>query len=123
MHHLSVLILAVALAAPKHESPFACNLRALTATERARHFVQLGPMLRSMKSGVRELKNGYEFRFPSDPKTIALLAEWIAQEHLCCPFFEIELRLEPEGGAAWMRLTGREGTKQFIETDAAAWIK
>jgi hypothetical protein len=123
MHHLSFLILAVALAAPKHESPFACNLRALTIAERARHFVQLGPMLRSMKSGVRELKNGYEFRFPSDSKTIALLAEWIAQEHLCCPFFEIELRLEPEGGPAWMRLTGREGTKQFIEADAAAWLK
>ena len=123
MHRLSFLILAVALAAPKHESPFACNLGALTIAERARHFIQLGPMLRSMKSGVRELKNGYEFRFPSDPKTIALLAEWIAQEHLCCPFFEIELRLEPEGGPAWMRLTGREGTKQFIEADAAAWLK
>jgi hypothetical protein len=121
--HLSLLVLAVALAAPKHESPFACNLGALTVVERARHFIQLGPMLRSMKSGVRELKNGYEFRFPSDPKTIALLAEWIAQEHLCCPFFEIELRLEPEGGPAWMRLTGREGTKQFIEADAAAWLK
>ena len=123
MHHLQLLILAVALVAPKQESPFACNLHALTTAERARHFVQLGPMLRSMKTGVRELKNGYEFRFPSDPKTIALLAEWIAQEHLCCPFFEIELRLEPEGGPAWMRLTGREGTKQFIQADASAWLK
>ena len=53
----------------------------------------------------------------------SLLAEWIAQEHLCCPFFEIELRLEPEGGPAWMRLTGREGTKQFIQADASAWLK
>ena len=123
MHHLSLLILTVALIGPKHESPFACNLRALTAVELTRHFAYLGPMLRSRKTGVRELKNGYEFRFPSDRKTIALLAEWIAQEHLCCPFFEIELRLEPEGGPAWMRLTGREGTKQFLEADAAAWIK
>src|SRR5437667_12401473 len=123
MHHLSLLILAVALVAPKHESPFACNLHAFTAAERTRHFAQLSPMLRLMKTGVRELKDGYEFRFPSEPKTIALLAEWIAQEHLCCPFFEIELRLEPEGGPAWLRLTGREGTKQFIQADAAAWLK
>ena len=42
MHHLSLLILAVALAAPvRHESPFACNLNGLTVAERARHFLQL----------------------------------------------------------------------------------
>ena len=122
--HLSLLLLAITLfACPKQESPFACDLGALTPAERARHFVQLGPQLQSIKTGVRELKDGYEFRFPSDPKTIALLAEWIAQEHRCCPFFQIELRLEPDAGPAWLRLTGREGTKQFIQAEAAAWIK
>jgi hypothetical protein len=124
MHHLSLLILAVALASPvKHESPFACNLNGLTITERARHFVYLGPMLRSRKTGMRELQDGYEFRFPSDGKTIAMLAEWIEQERRCCPFFDIDLRFEREGGPVWMRLTGREGTKQFIQAEAAAWIK
>jgi len=118
-----LIMIAALLASPQHQSPFACNLNGLTVAERVRHFGQLGPALRSLKTGVRELKDGYEFRFPSDRKTIALLAEWIAQEYLCCPFFEIELRLEPEGGPAWMRLTGREGTKQFLEADAAAWIK
>jgi hypothetical protein len=28
------------------------------------------------------------------------------QERECCPFFEITLKLEPERGAAWLRLTG-----------------
>ena len=124
MQHLSLLVLAVALAAPvHHESPFVCNVNGLTAAERTRHFEQLGPTLRSLKTGVHELKNGYEFRFPSDGKTIAMLAEWIEQERRCCPFFDITLRIEPEGGPVWMRLTGREGTKQFIEADGADWIK
>ena len=70
MSHLSLLVLAVALLTPKQDSPFACDLHALTLVERARHFVQLGPALRSLKTGVRELKDGYEFRFPADTKTI-----------------------------------------------------
>jgi len=123
MSQLSFLVLAVALLAPKHESPFACNLNALTLTERARHFLQLGPTLRSLRTAVRELPNGYEFEFRGDRKTTALLVEWIGQERLCCPFFDIELRLGRENGPAQMRLTGREGTKQFIKADAGPWLE
>src|ERR1700678_594854 len=106
-----------------HESLFACDRLALDPEARRRHFEELGPALRALKERVRELSNGYEFRFPSDPKTIALVAEWAAGERLCCPFFDIELRMEREGGPFWMRLTGRKGTKDFIKADAAGWIK
>lgn len=106
-----------------HESPFACDRLALDAEARRRHFEELGPALRTLRERVRELSNGYEFRFPSDPKTIAMVAEWAAGERLCCPFFDIQLRMEREGGPVWMRLTGRKGTKEFIKADAAAWIK
>ena len=107
----------------KLESPFACNQNALTQAERDRHFKELGPLLRSMKKSVHELKNGYEFQFASDEKTFQLVSEWAIQESRCCPFFRIELRLESEGGPLWMKLTGREGTKDFIREDAAAWLK
>ncbi|HYM62582.1 MAG TPA: hypothetical protein VEZ11_16990 [Thermoanaerobaculia bacterium] len=106
-----------------HESPFACDLAALTPQQRKRHFDELGPILKSLKTGVRELPDGYEFRYPSDPKTVALLAEWASQESLCCPFFDISLRLEPEHGPAWMRLTGRAGTKAFMKAEAPEWIQ
>ncbi len=106
-----------------HESPFACDRLALDPEARKRHFQELGPWLRTLKRSVRELSDGYEFQFPSDPKTIALVAEWAAGERLCCPFFDIQLRLEREGGPFWMRLTGRKGAKEFIKADAAAWIK
>jgi hypothetical protein len=109
--------------AASHESPFACDRLALDAEARRRHFEELGPELRTLKEGVRELSNGYELRFPSDAKTIALVAEWAAGERLCCPFFDIQLRMEREGGPFWLKLTGRKGTKDFIKADAAGWIK
>jgi len=111
------------IANSKHESPFACDRFALGPKERTRHFDELGPTLRGLKTGVKELTNGYEFRFPTDPRTFELLAEWVAGERLCCPFFDIEMRVEREGGPLWLRLTGREGTKQFIQADAPDWIK
>jgi hypothetical protein len=98
------------------QSAFACNRLALTSEQRKRHFDELGPQLRSLKKSVRELPNGYEFEFPADPNTVQLVAEWALGEHACCPFFDIDMRLELEGGSLWLGLTGREGVKQFIRS-------
>jgi hypothetical protein len=106
----------------KKGSPFYCNRLALTPQLRKRHFEELGPKLRLLRKSVRELKNGYEFEFPGDSATYQLLTEWAIQEHLCCPFFDIGLRLAPEGGPLWLRLSGREGTKEFIKVDGASWV-
>lgn len=105
------------------ESPLACNVTALTPKERTRHFDELGPRLRSLKTGVRELPDGYEFAFPGDAATYRLLAEWAAGERVCCPFFDIDLRSPRESGTVLIALTGRPGVKQFIEVDGAAWLK
>lgn len=108
----------------KHpESPFACNRLALTPEQRKHHFDELAPKLLSLKRSVRELPNGYEFEFPSDASTFQLVTEWAIGERACCPFFDIELRLDREGGSLWLALTGREGVKQFIQADGAAWIR
>lgn len=109
--------------ANRPESPFACNRLALTAEQRKRHFDELGPKLRSLRLTVRELPNGYEFEFPPDSNTVRFVAEWAVGERACCPFFDIDLRLQREGGPLWLVLTGREGVKQFIRSDGAAWIR
>ena len=110
-------------AEPKQASPLACHRLALTQAQRKRHFDELGPMLRSLKTSVRELPDGFEFQFPSDMKTYQLVTEWVAGERVCCPFFEIDLRSEPGGGPLWVRLTGRDGVKEFINAEGVAWIK
>jgi hypothetical protein len=124
MKTLLVLAMAVPLLySGETVSPFACDRSALTPEQRTRHFDELSPQLRSMVKAVRELPDGYEFQLPFDPATFQLVAEWTAFEHLCCPFFDIDLRLEREHGAFWMRLTGREGVKQFIKVDFSRWFK
>ena len=109
--------------AKRAESPFACNRLALTPEQRKRHFDELGPKLRSMRKSVRELPNGYEFEFPADPNMFPLVWEWAIGERTCCPFFDIDIRLEREGGSLWLSLTGRDGVKQFIQADGASWIR
>jgi hypothetical protein len=101
----------------KNESPFACNAFALSQEVRKRHFEELGPALLKLKKSTRELPDGYEFELPADNKTYQLLTEWAFQERLCCPFFDIDLRFEREGGPLWLRLTGRPGTKEFIKEE------
>jgi hypothetical protein len=105
------------------ESPFACATGALTPAQRKRHFEELGPSLLALRKSVHELADGYEFEFPSDPNTFQRVTEWAIQERLCCPFFDIDVHLEREGGPLWLGLTGREGTKDFIKVEGAALIK
>ena len=112
----------VAAAAPSAESPFACNRAALTGQARKRHFDVLSPALQARKKSIRELRDGFEFEFPSDPPTFQLVSEWATGERLCCPFLDIHVHVEREGGSLWLRLTGREGVKQVIHSDFAAWF-
>jgi hypothetical protein len=101
----------------EHVSPFACNALALSPEVRKRHFEELGPALLKLKKSTRELPDGYDLEFPADNKTYQLLTEWAFQERLCCPFFDINLRFDREGGPLWLRLTGRRGTKEFIKEE------
>jgi hypothetical protein len=119
---LLLLLMIVAMAAPSAVSPFACDRSALTPEQRKRHFDELSPALRARKLSIHELRDGFEFEFPPDTTTFQLVSEWVTGERLCCPFFDIDEHVEREHGHLWLRLTGREGVKQFIRADFAAWF-
>jgi hypothetical protein len=120
---LLLLLIITAMTVPSFaDSPFACNRAALTPQARKRHFDELSPALRARKKNIRELRNGFEFEFPPDTATFDLVSEWVEGERLCCPFFDIDVHVEREGGSLWLRLTGRDGVKQFIRSDFAAWF-
>jgi hypothetical protein len=110
-------------ASPKHESPFACVESALSPAERKQHFEEYGPRLRARLQRIQELPNGYEFAFENTPETYRTLSAWMFQERLCCPFFDLELRIDREGGPLWLKLTGREGVKQFITAEFDPWFR
>lgn len=106
-----------------HVSPFACNAFALPPEIRKRHFEELEPALLKLKKSTQELPDGYEFEFPADKGTYQLLTEWAFQERLCCPFLDIDLRFDREGGPLWLRLAGRPGTKEFIKVELGSAIQ
>lgn len=100
----------------KLRSPFACNVSALDAGQRER-WMALTQKLRAAGQEIKELPDGYAFRFPAESQMIQDLGEFIAYERLCCPFFDLELVIEREGGPLWLRLKGREGAKEFIRAE------
>jgi hypothetical protein len=69
---------------------------------------------------IRELPDGYSFRLANETALLLKVADFLAKERLCCPFFGFALRIEPEGGAVWLSLTGREGIKPFIQAEISA---
>ena len=111
----------------RQESPFACNMSAFSPEERKEHIAAIAEVFGAVEE-IREIPDGYSFRVASEAPMLLKLADFIAKERLCCPFFGFSLRLEPEGGELWLSLTGREGVKPFIQAeighalnDAVAW--
>jgi hypothetical protein len=98
------------------ESPIACNMAALSDEQRKRLMVVI-KQIRAAGQEVRELADGYSLRLPAESAMIKDVAEWVTLERLCCPFFRFEVEVEEEGGAMWVRLTGREGVKEFTKLE------
>ena len=95
---------------------FYCNSKALQPAERAHH-KQLTDKLMSLRKEAIETEKGYEFQFSPSQVSIAELADWVAAEGKCCPFFDFHIDLEREGTLLCLRLTGAEGIKAFIRSE------
>ena len=65
---------------------------------------------------LRELPDGYEFRFPGTTGWVMQLAEFIRDERTCCAFLTFELIFESNQGPTWLRLRGGDLVKEFIRT-------
>ena len=98
------------------ESLFACNMTAIAPAERKEHIAAIEQVFGAVEE-IREISAGYSFRVANETAMLLKLASFIAKERLCCPFFGFSLEVEPEGGALWLRLTGREGVKPFIQAE------
>lgn len=98
------------------EVPFACSLTALTDAERTHH-KELSAELRAAVKEIRELPNGYRFRFSGERRSLAMLSEWVSLERLCCPFFTFQIEAASETQPVWLRMIGREGVKTFMQSE------
>ena len=88
--------------------------------EQSQRYKFLMEDMRNAISEIKELADGFAFRFPSDPSIIVNLAEWITLERQCCGFFGFVLEVEPAEGPVWLSLTGGEGVKEFLQAEISA---
>lgn len=93
------------------EIPIACLLNADDLRLRGDQIMR--PLFQGRQE-VRELADGYAFRFPGENAWASRLLEFILGERACCPFFTFELIFEPSQGSIWLHLRGPEGTKAVV---------
>jgi hypothetical protein len=65
-------------------------------------------------TAIEELADGYAFRLPGEKRLLAPVTELIVAERECCPFLTFQLTAEPTMGALTVRMTGPDGTKEFL---------
>src|SRR5882762_5621756 len=98
------------------EGQYFCNVKALNAEERKRH-IQLTEKLLAKRREVVETERGYEFQYAPEHVSLAEVAEWVAAESKCCPFFDFHIDLEQQGQLLCLRLTGGANIKAFIKSE------
>jgi hypothetical protein len=98
------------------QNRFYCNIKALNPAERAYH-KQLTDKLIAARREIAETEKGYEFQYSPSNVSIGELADWVAAESKCCPFFDFHIDVEHEGKLFCLRLTGEEGVKPFIRSE------
>jgi len=103
------------------ESPIACDMSAIEPGRREQHIATGKEVFRAITE-IRELPDGYVFRLSGEPNMLVKTAEFISLEKLCCPFLRFVLEVEPEGGAVWLGLAGREGVKAFIREEVSGLL-
>ena len=93
--------------------PIACNLGAIDPDRRPTYLTQVERLLRELPLAVEALPDGLAFRF--DQEHYSTIAEFVAQERLCCPFFRFVLDVTPEQGPVWLRITGPDEARVVFE--------
>jgi hypothetical protein len=96
------------------ESPLACDMTAIPAAQRPVHLATSRELFSKIEE-FRELPDGYEFRLADGPDLLTKLGEFVSLERLCCPF--LRFNVEVERRSVWLRLSGREGVKEFIREE------
>lgn len=97
----------------KNEVIIACNPNAIPADMREQ-WVEAGKQVYAAVQEVQHMLDGYGFRLPTNSAMLLKVAEYIANERLCCPFIHFTVEIEPNEGPLWLRLRGDAGVKEYM---------
>jgi hypothetical protein len=100
----------------KSEIPLTCNMDVFSREQREDH-IRVTTELGKAMQNIREIQNGYEFVFPNESQYITGIAEFIANERLCCPFLEFGLNVKSNEPTLSLSLSGPVGTQEFLRAE------
>jgi hypothetical protein len=104
------------------KSVFACDMSVFEPSEREKH-IETTKAVFSLTKEIKEIANGYGFRFPNESSLLINLMSFIDKERRCCPFFGFIVEIEPEGGNVWLEIFGQEGVKEVIGAELGENMK
>jgi len=96
--------------------PIACQLDVFSAQEHQR-YQAARKQIEAAFIRIVEVENGYVFHLPDDDAMLATVAEWIALERRCCPFFEFTVSVGGSDPSIRVALTGSPEVKQFLNSE------
>jgi len=99
--------------APDVGPVIACNLDALSPSERARRS-DLAQLIQKNSTSLEETDSGYLIQLPDDSELCDRALELILLERRCCPFLSLALSFEPRNGGVALAICGAPGIKEFL---------
>jgi hypothetical protein len=116
---IAYLNMALAQSNPENEQIMAGKKTVtckLTTPELQKRKTEVVAALKNSILEKKELDNGFAYKFEGSDKMIEQLTSFIITERMCCDFFTFELTVADESEAL-LKLTGPEGTKEFIKAE------
>ena len=102
--------------------PLACNMNVFTPAQREAHIRNSTELIQAIQS-VQGVENEYELVFPNESEFITQIAEFIANERLCCPFLDFTLKVASDKEPVSFILTGPSGTQEFLRAEFGGAIQ
>ena len=93
----------------------ACEPNAIPSAERSAHFERLARLFSELVLERRLFAAGYEYRF--DRAVFETVTDFVKNESRCCPFLTFTIELAGSASSFWLRITGPEGTRDFLDAE------
>ena len=95
----------------------------LSEPERKARREEIASGLATRVEAIEETTGGHVLWFRRSPELIKEVGDFIAFESGCCAFLNFELDVRASEGEFALRLTGPEGTKEFLERGIVAKVE
>ena len=102
-------------------APIACQLNVFSAEESQR-YQTVRKQIEAAVIRIVEIDDGYVLHLPDDDAMLAVVADWVALERRCCPFFEFNVSVGGSDSSIRVALTGSPEVKQFLELELGSHV-